>query len=99
MEHKLGRVFQKPSDYKVCRECRALNWYENEECRCCGAKQYSVTEEEAEKIGVEDWDKYDTGNFDKSEEAVREWCIIEYEYWIKEEGYTEEEADNVLVGV
>jgi len=97
MQHELIRIFQKPSDYKVCRECRAINWYENEECQCCGAKQYLIDDSDADN--VEDWDDYDTGNFDDSEEAVRKWCEIEYEYWIKEEGYTEEEADNVFITV
>lgn len=33
--HTLGRIRDKPGDYKICEECRAANWYENNECIEC----------------------------------------------------------------
>ena len=35
MYHNLGRVFGKPTDYRVCNECDAINWYENDTCCEC----------------------------------------------------------------
>ena len=34
---------------------------------------------------------------DENEDAVYSWIKNEYEYWTKEEGYTEKEADNVII--
>jgi len=36
----LGSIEQKPSDFKVCKKCGNINWYENEGCiRCnCSSK-------------------------------------------------------------
>ena len=32
IEVQLSDIFQKPSDFKVCKACKRLNWYENEAC-------------------------------------------------------------------
>jgi hypothetical protein len=31
-EFELISVESKPSDFKICKKCKRLNWYENEEC-------------------------------------------------------------------
>jgi len=36
MQHTLAKIFGKPNDYKICKKCGALNWYENKECINCG---------------------------------------------------------------
>ena len=74
MEFRLDYMFMKPSDFKICKSCGEVNWYENESCKECGSER-----------------------FDDSEKAVRKWVDCEYEYWKKIEGYSEEEADSVLV--
>ena len=35
METTLGNILGKLNDYKICKECKAINWYENDECRNC----------------------------------------------------------------
>jgi len=36
MESQLMQIQAKPSDYKICRFCNKINWYENENCVQCG---------------------------------------------------------------
>ena len=74
MEFRLDYVVVKPSDFKICKCCGQLNWYENDFCINCGCE-----------------------NFDESEESVRKWTQDEYDYWQKEEGLSEEEADGILI--
>ena len=74
IEVDINGIETKPSDFKICKKCGALNWYENEECKDC-----------------------DSEEFDTSTEAVLNWVEDEVEFWVKEEGYTEEQAYNVLV--
>ena len=74
IEVPLANIETKPSDFKVCKKCGSLNWYENESCFNCGAEE-----------------------FDESEEAVWKWVSDEREYWIKEEGYSDEEADTICI--
>ena len=76
MHTLLSVIACKTSDFKVCKECGCINWYENEECHNCGGSK-----------------------FDESKEAVERWVKFEYEFWIKTEGYTEAEADDVLIDV
>ncbi len=32
MEFMIGDIEWRSHDFKVCRKCRAINWYENEAC-------------------------------------------------------------------
>ena len=32
IEVQLIDIYSKPSDFKVCKACKRLNWYENETC-------------------------------------------------------------------
>jgi len=52
MEHALAKIVVKPSDYKLCKECGAINWYENGECINCGEKlgNEAMTEEEMKRF-------------------------------------------------
>ena len=45
MTTQLHRVACKPSDYKICKECESLNWYENEACVTynCGCKDFDTS--------------------------------------------------------
>lgn len=38
MEAQLMQIQAKPTDYKICRFCGKLNWYENENCIECDTK-------------------------------------------------------------
>jgi recombinational DNA repair protein RecR len=37
--------------------------------------------------------------FDSRKETVLKWCEDEFDYWTKQEKYSESEADNVLIEV
>ena len=41
MEAQLMQIQAKPQDYKVCRACGRINWYENKECVECGSDEFS----------------------------------------------------------
>lgn len=75
MEITLDQIFMKPSDFKICKSCKKINWYENKLCSC-GAKK-----------------------FNNSETAVQKAYQSELDFWIKEEGCTEQEADNIYYEV
>lgn len=58
MHHTVGRIFGAwDIDYKICKRCGAINWYENEVCHACGNESFRETrwkdvkwlEEEIEK--------------------------------------------------
>ncbi|RLJ70704.1 hypothetical protein BCF55_0985 [Hydrogenivirga caldilitoris] len=76
MKVTLDKIASQPSDYKICKECGYINFYENEVCVMCQGDE-----------------------FDESEESVIRWVDNEYQYRIETEGYTEREADNVVVEV
>ena len=37
--------------------------------------------------------------FDNDERRIRRWIEMEYEYYLNEEGYKEEEIDNIMIEV
>lgn len=40
MHHTYSRIAGKPTDYKQCAWCFAVNWYENKECHNCPSQQF-----------------------------------------------------------
>ena len=36
MEVKLDQLYFKPSDFKICKSCKKINWYERTTCSCGG---------------------------------------------------------------
>ena len=44
MQHSLGKIFGKPSDYKICKKCGAINQYENKIC-VCDCKEFDESKE------------------------------------------------------
>jgi hypothetical protein len=85
MEHELSKIVGKPNDYFFCEKCRHLNWYENEECVGCGWK----TPFEKKVL---------CGNSLEAD-SFEQWVKNEYDFWIIQEGYSEEEADEVRVEI
>lgn len=77
MEVQLILIQSKPSDYKVCKCCGNIVWYEHDTC----AKIDCTCE-----------------SFDEQEGAVLKAIESEYRFWL-EEGYKEEETDNILYEV
>lgn len=57
MEVRLDYALQKPSDFKVCKKCGALNWYEYEECFTCGFEEFDESSDAVSKW-VDDEYKY-----------------------------------------
>ena len=49
MEKALADILGKPSDFKVCKNCNRVNWYENEECIECGKNVFDDSKEEVIK--------------------------------------------------
>jgi hypothetical protein len=41
MKHSIDKIKSKIFDYKVCKKCLRINWYENEECCLCQNKTFS----------------------------------------------------------
>lgn len=76
MEATLEKILGKPSDFKLCKSCKAINWYENEECRECHKKRFN-------------WNV----------KLIEKWVDYEFKFWIETEGYSENEADNILYDI
>ncbi len=41
MESQLMQIQAKPSDYKVCINCKKINWHENENCIECESNGFN----------------------------------------------------------
>lgn len=44
MEVKLDQLYFKPSDFKICKTCKKVNWYERTACSC-GGKNFDKSED------------------------------------------------------
>lgn len=44
MEKEIGAIVGKPNDYKICKDCGAISFYEAEECHNCGHKDFKERE-------------------------------------------------------
>ena len=40
MEYQWGYLVDKPSDFKICKQCSAINWYENDSCVMCNNNEF-----------------------------------------------------------
>jgi RNA polymerase subunit RPABC4/transcription elongation factor Spt4 len=45
MDRTLADILGKPSDFKVCKKCGRINWYENEKCIGCNSKKFDKNTE------------------------------------------------------
>jgi len=41
IETRLDNIVMKPSDFKVCKKCGRLNWYESGCCFDCGNEKFN----------------------------------------------------------
>jgi len=41
MEISLKKIVGKSNDFKICKRCNEINWYENEGCTICGNKTFN----------------------------------------------------------
>lgn len=41
MENTLGKISSKPTDYKCCNDCNAINFYDNEVCWDCFIEDFT----------------------------------------------------------
>lgn len=55
MEVRLDQIQFKPSDFKVCKSCNKINWYENEACSC-GENDFKESEEAVKKAYQDEFD-------------------------------------------
>ena len=53
----IGRIAGKPDDYKICRSCKTINWYENEECHNCLERHFRRMTEKASEQLLKEYDE------------------------------------------
>lgn len=46
MHTTIAQAIGKPSDFKICKICNVINWYENEVCHSCKGKKFDKREKE-----------------------------------------------------
>ena len=44
--YRVSDIIDNPDDFKKCKSCGAINWYENEECVNCGGTKFRELNEE-----------------------------------------------------
>lgn len=83
MKTTISKILGKPSDYVICTSCNKLNWYENDNCEC------------GDKVIVPDTPVDKVAN----SLQVLKWIESEYEFYMKEYGYTEDDCDNINIQI
>ena len=77
---ELITIRSKPTDFKICKQCRGINWHENEKClQCVPMMMKSISTE-----------------FNEDGTGVVEYLKSEYDFYQEEEGMSKEEADRVI---
>ena len=41
MRHSVDRILSNVNDYKICKECGMINWYERERCIHCKSSNFN----------------------------------------------------------
>ena len=56
MERTLSAILGKPNDFKLCKKCNALNWYENDNCHDCGEDKFITSDKAIAKWVDKEYD-------------------------------------------
>jgi len=40
MHTSIGNIYSKPTDYKLCKHCKAILWYEKDHCIHCSSTEF-----------------------------------------------------------
>ena len=77
MESTYGMIISKWGDYKECKDCGGMNWYENEICTHCSShpsKFKNMTQKMSDNLEKEinDWN-IEYNNPDEDSDA--HWCF------------------------
>lgn len=64
MKVMANEIIAKPSDYKSCKKCKSLNWYENEICHACDHTKFTNNED----IIIGEANEYIAIDYDYNEE-------------------------------
>jgi uncharacterized protein with PIN domain len=75
MERTLRDILQKLSDFKVCKNCSRINWYENESCIECGNNEFDKREEAVKEALEKEYDYWI--NIEKYSEEEADNVIVE----------------------
>ena len=78
MDTTFGQIIGKYSDYKICQDCSAHNWYENILCQGCSSKPPNfkdMTEEDADNLLQEIKEFNKENPTDQAEDSGEHWCL------------------------
>ena len=68
MEKEIAAIVGKPNDYKICKLCGMINFYETEDCHECGAyDRFSDREENVLKYIDEEYSFYKGEDYTEKE--------------------------------
>jgi RNA polymerase subunit RPABC4/transcription elongation factor Spt4 len=67
MERTLSQIIGKANDFKICKGCNIINWYENEECHNCRGKSFKPIGQGIVKMIESDYDFYKKEGYDENE--------------------------------
>lgn len=77
MHTTFGNIISKYTDYKICQDCGAFNWYEHESCQSCSSEPphfKDMTQKDAEQLD-KDIEKFNKENpVDEAEDSGEHWC-------------------------
>lgn len=58
MEASLENIKEKPTDFKICKECGAINYYENEKCINCRKIDFEERDKKVVELIERDYEFY-----------------------------------------
>ena len=50
MKNTFGYIKSRPDDFKVCKDCLAINWYGNKDCLECGSESFDESREKVMEL-------------------------------------------------
>ena len=67
MDKKLNHIMMNPNDFRLCKYCGKINWFENDGCRDCGKAEFRKLGE-----GIVAWCKAEYDFWEKIEGLTEE---------------------------
>ena len=67
MEVTLDKILCKPDDFKMCVECGAVNWYENDKCHDCQSNKFNDNADRVTEWAKKEYEFWENEGYDEEE--------------------------------
>lgn len=76
MEVNYSKILSKPSDFKICKTCGKINWYENDRCINCKGKEFNDNKNIVIKYVESDIEFYEEEGYTEDEILDNIYCEV-----------------------